>query len=183
MGKGTQASKILRPLGQGTQYYLGKGLHTLGVLGWALRQMGRSEVYVSTFSTSEAFLSGFLGLRRKGLVERAVLLADLKASRKTRELYRLMSRCFDDVYLGQNHSKVVLIRSMSGDTLSVITSQNQTYGDRCEATMVTGDKEAYARLMEGFKEMVNDNSILVDGLFDRLIARDRGQGDGDDVAR
>lgn len=183
MGKGTQASKILRPLGQGTQYYLGKGLHTLGVLGWALRQMGRSEVYVSTFSTSEAFLSGFLGLRRKGLVERAVLLADLKASRKTRELYRLMSRCFDDVYLGQNHSKVVLIRSMSGDTLSVITSQNQTYGDRCEATMVTGDGEAYRQLMEGFKEMVNDNSILVDGLFDRLIARDRGQGEGDDVAR
>ena len=73
-----------------TQYHLGTGLHTLGLLGWILKQTGRADVYVSTFSTSDAFLSGFLRLRRRNLINNATLVADLKAARKTVQLYRLM---------------------------------------------------------------------------------------------
>lgn len=84
-----------------TQYHIGTGLHTLGLLKWILQQTGRADVYVSTFSTSDAFLSGFLRLRRRKLIDKATLVADLKAARKTVQLYKLMQSCFDHVHLAQ----------------------------------------------------------------------------------
>jgi predicted patatin/cPLA2 family phospholipase len=112
MGKGKQIAKLLKPLNSNPiQYYLGTGLHTLGLLGWILGQTGRADVYVSTFSTSDAFLSGFLRLRKRGLINHSVLVADLKASKKTMQLYRLMQNSFDNVYLSMNHSKIVLVQN------------------------------------------------------------------------
>lgn len=172
MGRGRNIQTILQPLSKCvTQTYLGTGLHTLGLLNWILRQTGRADVYVSTFSTSEAFLCGFYNLRKKDLIGHSVLLADLKASRKTLHLYRLMQSCFDSVYLGMNHSKIVLVQN---DThlVSVISSQNQTYGDRAECTMVTTDQMAFYNLYSGLKTIVDDNSIRLDRLFTGLAQQD-----------
>ena len=172
MGRGRNIQTILQPLSKCvTQTYLGTGLHTLGLLNWILQQTGRADVYVSTFSTSEAFLNGFYNLRKKGLISHSVLLADLKASRKTLHLYRLMQSCFDSVYLGMNHSKIVLVQN---DThlVSVISSQNQTYGDRAECTMVTTDQMAFYDLYCGLRDIVDKNSIQLNGLFNRITERD-----------
>ena len=173
MGRGRNLSTILQPLNKcASQCYLGTGLHTLGLLNWILQQTGRADVYVSTFSTSEAFLSGFFNLRKKKLIGHSVLLADLKASKKTLQLYRLMQSCFDSVYLGMNHSKIVLVQN---DThlVSVISSQNQTYGDRAECTMVTTDQMAFYNLYSGLREIVDKNSIQLNGLFNEIDARNR----------
>lgn len=86
-----KVNQILKPLEiNPTQYYLGTGLHTLGLLGWILEQTGRADVYVSTFSTSDAFLSGFHRLRKRGLINNASLVADLKASKR---LYSCIELC------------------------------------------------------------------------------------------
>ena len=172
MSRGRNIATILQPLNKcATQTYLGTGLHTLGLLNWILQQTGRADVYVSTFSTSEAFLNGFYNLRKKHLVGHSVLLADLKASRKTLHLYRQMQSCFDSVYLGMNHSKIVLVQN---DThlVSVISSQNQTYGDRAECTMVTTDQMAFYNLYSGLRDIVDNNSIQLNGLFNRITERD-----------
>jgi hypothetical protein len=180
MGKGKQIAKLLKPLNSNPiQYYLGTGLHTLGLLGWILGQTGRADVYVSTFSTSDAFLSGFLRLRKRGLINHSVLVADLKASKKTMQLYRLMQNSFDNVYLSMNHSKIVLVQN-DKFTISVISSQNQTYGDRSECTMVTTSQDAFLSLYSGLSEMVNNKSIQLNGLFNRLAERDREKSKGDD---
>ena len=174
MSRGRNIQTILQPLSKCvTQTYLGTGLHTLGLLNWILQQTGRADVYVSTFSTSEAFLNGFYNLQKKKLIGHSVLLADLKASKKTVKLYRLMQSCFDSVYLGMNHSKIVLVQN---DThlVSVISSQNQTYGDRAECTMVTTDQMAFYELYSGLREIVDKNSILLNGLFKKLAERDNG---------
>ena len=168
-----------RPLSDATaQYHLGTGLHTLGLLSWILKQTGRADVYVSTFSTSDAFLSGFLRLRRRNLIAHATLVADLKAARKTVQLYLLMQSCFDHVHLAQNHSKIVLVKT-ADYTVSVISSQNQTYGDRAECTMLTTDPQAYYSLLAGLRGIV-DKSLELNGLFNRLALRDRGSCQGDD---
>lgn len=165
-----------RPLSDAsTQYYLGTGLHTLGLLGWILKQTGRADVYVST---SDAFLSGFLRLRRKNLIKNATLVADLKAARKTVQLYRLMQSCFDHVHLAQNHSKIVLIKT-ADRTVSVISSQNQTYGDRAECTMITTDADAFYSLLAGLRDVV-DKSVELNGLFNKLAFRDREARSRDD---
>lgn len=171
---------ILQPLNKlNFQCYLGTGLHTLGLLGWILGQTGRADVYVSTFSTSDAFLSGFFRLKEHGLIGNSVLVADLKASNKTMKLYRLMQKCFDTVYLSMNHSKIVLVQN-DKYTISVITSQNQTYGDRAECTMVTTDQRIFLDLFTGLQNIVNHDSIQLNGLFNRLTERDRERSKRDD---
>ncbi len=177
MSRGKSPSEFLQPLAtHPLQSHLGRGLHTLGMLGWILEQTGPADVYVSTFSTSDAFLSGFYGLKRKGHIFKSVLLADLKASRKTFRLYKEMQECFDAVYLAQNHSKVVLVQNDRW-TVTVISSQNQTYGDRAECTLVTTSQEIFYQQYCGFRELVDNNSIQLNGLFQRLTERNQGTGE------
>ncbi len=173
MSRGKSVSTILRPLDKCvTQTYLGTGLHTLGLLNWILQQTGRADVYVSTFSTSEAFLNGFVNLKKKGLINHSVLLADMKASRKTLHLYRLMQSCFDSVFLGMNHSKIVLVQSDSR-LVSVISSQKQTYGDRAECTIVTTEQQVFCDLYSGLRDIVDKKSIQLNGLFNKLADLNR----------
>lgn len=167
-------SAVLNPLkinSERCQTFLGYGLHTLGLLRWILSQTGRADVYVSTFSTSDAFLSGFFRMKDKKLINHSVLVADLKAARKTIKLNKLMQNCFDNVYLAMNHSKIVLVQNDKW-TVSVISSQNQTYGDRAECTMITTDQDVFLSLYEGLSEMVNNKSIQVNGLFNRVTGED-----------
>lgn len=168
MSKGKSPSDFLRPMAtHPLQSHLGRGLHTLGLLGWILEQTGPADVYVSTFSTSDAFLRGFYNLKKKNLVLKSVLLADLKASKKTYRLYKEMQQNFDAVYLSQNHSKVVLVQNDRW-TVTVISSQNQTYGDRAECTLVTTYQEIFYQQYSGFRELVDNKSIQLNGLFERL---------------
>ena len=167
MPKGISLNSILQPLAKcSLQSYLGKGVHTLGLLDWILKQTGRADSYVTTFSTSDAFLRGFYNLRKKGLVNHAVLLADLKASQKTVKLKGLMQSCFDTIYLSMNHSKVVLVQNES-HLVCVISSQNQTYGDRAECTIVTTDQNIWLQQFSGLKDLIEFNSYQVNGLFNR----------------
>lgn len=173
MSKGTSPSDILRPMAtHPLQSHLGRGLHTLGLLGWILDQTGPADIYVSTFSTSDAFLRGFYNLKKKGLVLKSVLMADQKASKKTYKLNKEMQQCFDAVYLAQNHSKVVLVQNDKW-TVTVISSQNQTYGDRAETTLVTTNQEIFYQQYSGFSDIIDDNSILLNGLFKRLADQNK----------
>lgn len=173
MSKGKSPSDILRPMAtHPLQSYLGRGLHTLGLLGWILQQTGPADVYVSTFSTSDPFLRGFYNLKKKKLILKSVLLADLKASRKTYRLYKEMQQNFDAVYLGQNHSKVVLVQNERW-TVTVISSQNQTYGDRAETTLVTTLQEIFYQQYCRFRDIVDNNSIQLNGLFERLVEQNK----------
>lgn len=177
MPKGKDLNRLLQPLSKcPLQSYLGKGVHTLGLLDWILKQTGRADVYVSTFSTSDAFLRGFYNLRKKNLIAHSVLLADLKASKKTVKLYREMQCCFDSVYLAMNHSKVLLVQN-DRHLVTVISSQNQTYGDRAECTIVTTNQEVFLQQYSGFKDLVDENSIQLNGLFNGLAAKDQGAGE------
>lgn len=166
-------SDILRPLAtHRLQSHLGRGLHTLGLLGWILEQTGPADVYVSTFSTSDAFLRGLHNLKKKGLITKSILLADLKASRKTYRLYKEMQQSFDAVYLAQNHSKVVLVQNDKW-TVTVVSSQNQTYGDRAECTLVTTEQQIFYEQYCGFRDIVDYNSIQLNGLFRRLAEENK----------
>lgn len=157
-----KASDILMPMGeQATQAYLGRGLHTFGVIDWLLAQTGPSDVVISTFSTSVEFLSAFYNLRKRGLVTSATLIADLKASKKTYRLDALMRSCFDRVCLAENHSKVVLV-SGGAFFAAVHSSQNNTYGGRAECTLVTTDADVFRSLRRGVDKLIS-NSLIING--------------------
>lgn len=89
-----------------------------------------------------------------------------------------MQSCFDHVHLAQNHSKIVLVKNENYQ-VAVISSQNQTYGDRAECTMITTDPKAYYSLLAGLRGIV-DKSLELNGLFQRLTDKDRKLCAGDD---
>jgi hypothetical protein len=153
---------LLCPLiSQEVQTYLGTGLHTLGLIEWILRQTGPAHIVVTTFSTSIEFLSGFYNLRKRGLILSALMIADLKASKKTYKLDMLMQNCFDVIYLAENHSKIVIVENDSFK-ISVISSQNNTYGGRSECTLITTNTTVYNSLKVGIDKLTN-NSLRING--------------------
>lgn len=167
---------VLKPLSDvSNQVYLGIGVHTLGLLGWILEQIdGPADVAVTTFSTSEEFLSGFLNLRRKNFISHATMVADLKASKKTVKLKDLMGMCFEEVYLASNHSKILLVHG-ANTLISVVSSQNNTYGGRAECTYITTDTEIYYELSKQLGLLIKD-SVKIDGVHARTTEADRAAG-------
>lgn len=177
MPKGRDISTILRPVRDvPIQAYFGQGLHTLGLLGWLLSQTGRADVWVSSYSTSEPFLNGFCLLRQKGMVRHSAILLDQRAARKTLRLERLLVTSFEHVFLGQNHSKLLLVRN--GEmTVSVITSQNQTYGARAESTVISTDMQVFSVLMEQFIDICAEGAVELDlKNGSGIITEDRAAG-------
>lgn len=145
--------EVLCPLSENPkQVYLGRGVHTLGLIDWILKQIGPADVIVTTFSTSIEFLSGFHNLIKKGLVKHATMVADLKACKKTVKLMPLMDQCFNEIYLAENHSKIVLLGN-AGHSVCVISSQNNTYGGRIECTYMEENLDLSDKLLLGIRQM------------------------------
>lgn len=148
-----------------TQAYFSNRVQLADVIERVLDCIGPATVRVSTFSTSEEFLRRLARLRGSGRVLRCSLFCDLRAARKTAPLYGFIRSVFSEVRLCENHSKVVLLRN---DTrrVAVVTSQNQTRGDRFEAGIITSDPGVYAALDAGL-DLLAANSISLDDLVDR----------------
>lgn len=146
------------------QAYLDNRFQLFDIIRRILQEIGSAQIYISTFSTSEEFLRHIFRLRQKGLISRAVMLTDLKASRKTVNLYAFITNVFDDVYLTENHSKVILLANEKWH-VSICTSQNQTRGNRTESGIITTDRTVYDTLFSRFSDIINNKAIHLDGLF------------------
>lgn len=177
MPRGRDINEMLRPVCEAPiQAYFGQGLHTLGLLGWLLPQTGRADVWVSSYSTSEPFLNGFRLLRDKDMVRHSAILLDQRAARKTLRLEHLLEASFEHVFLGQNHSKLLLVRN-SLISVAVVTSQNQTYGARAESTIITTDKSVFDVLMQQFVDICGDSSVEIDVKNGKgIVTEDRSAG-------
>lgn len=166
------------------QAYFGQGIHSLGLLGWLLPQTGKADVWVSTYSTSEPFLNGFFLLRQKDLIRHSAILLDQRAARKTLRLESLLNAAFEHVMLGQNHSKLLLINN-ENISVSVVTSQNQTYGSRAESTIISTDNEVFTCLMTQYQDICCNGAVELDlehgqGIVER--SRETGTAAADAIA-
>ncbi len=147
----------------GLQPYFSNHIQLAGIIEWVLLQTGPADIAISTFSTSEEFLRRLSRLKLKGHVRSSTLFCDIRAIRKTVPLYHFIKTVFTKVYLCENHSKVVLLSNGSHD-VAVVTSQNQTRGNRYEAGIITTDPLTISNLRLGFLAM-SDNAISLDDLF------------------
>lgn len=113
-------------------------------LGFVLESLlaftGEADITVSTYSTGEEFLRKLLALRRKGIVRSAQLFTDFKAAEKTARVNPILRAAYDEVRFCQNHSKVMVIEG-SFPAL-VLSSQNQTRGNRLENYAILQSREA-----------------------------------------
>ena len=154
------------------QAYLSNALQVADILDWVLKQLGKSEVWQTSFSISEEFIRRLYFIEKSGLVTKFNLVLDYKATNKTLKLWAFITQVIDTTYLADNHSKVLLIRSERGETVSIITSQNLTRGNRCESAVVTTDKEIFATLYAQIKDLITNHSVPLNDLFRDRIATD-----------
>lgn len=164
--------QILKPLSdKPLQVYLDNRIQLFDVIEFILSEIGTADVYITTFSTSEEFLRKMFRFRQKGMVRKASMLIDLKATKKTVNLYTFINSVFDNVYLGENHSKVILLTNAKW-SVSIVTSQNQTRGNRVESGIISTDKKIFSTLMDSLISIIEDKTIQLNGLFDRANRTD-----------
>lgn len=143
----------LRPVAMAPlQAYMSTRLQLADILQWLLVQTGPAALTVSTFSTGEEFMRRLLRLREADLITSCRLFVDQRAATKMLSIRPFIDKVFDDVWLCPNHSKVLLLES-DKVRVTVITSQNQTRGDRCEAGIITTDPEILETVCAGFKNL------------------------------
>ncbi len=154
------AAPWIRPV----QAYFSCRSQLADLIGWALRHIGPAAVRVSTFSTSEEFLRRIARFRKEGLITDCSLFCDLRAARKTTALRGFVRSVFSSVRLCENHSKVVLLAN-DRHRIAIVTSQNQTRGNRFEAGIITSDPAVFASLSIGLDTLAA-NSISLDDIVD-----------------
>ena len=154
------------------QAYLSNALQVADILDWVLKQLGKSEVWQTSFSISEEFIRRLYFIEKSGLVTKFNLVLDHKATNKTLKLWAFITQVIDTTYLADNHSKVLLVKSERGEMVSIITSQNLTRGNRCESAVITTDEDIFCTLHSQIQDLITNHSVPLNDLFRRRIAAD-----------
>ena len=171
MRRNADIGDYLKPLREKPyQAYLSNALQVADILDWVLKQLGKSEVWQTSFSISEEFIRRLYFIEKSGLVTKFNLVLDHKATNKTLKLWAFITQVIDTTYLADNHSKVLLVKSERGEMVSIITSQNLTRGNRCESAVVTTDPDIFATLHGQIEDMITNHSVPLNDLFAQHLA-------------
>ena len=170
MKRTASISDYLHPLADmPNQAYLTNALQVADVLEWILEQVGKAKVWQTSFSISEEFLRRLFFIEKKGNVTEFNLVLDHKATNKTLKLWAFISQVMKRTYLADNHSKILLVLSEAGDTISVVTSQNLTRGNRHESTFISTDKAIFNTLHAAVEDLIRNHSVPLNDLFEQRL--------------
>ena len=170
MKRSASISDYLKPLADmPNQAYLTNALQVADVLEWILEQVGKAKVWQTSFSISEEFLRRLFFIEKKGNVTEFNLVLDHKATNKTLKLWAFISQVMKRTYLADNHSKILLVLSEAGDTISVVTSQNLTRGNRHESTFISTDKAIFNTLHSSVEDLIRNHSVPLNDLFEQRL--------------
>jgi hypothetical protein len=163
-------SDILKPLAVTPfQVYLSNAVQVADVLEWILAQVGIAEIWQTSFSISEEFLRRLYFITRDKKVSRINLVLDHKATNKTLKLWSFIIQVIRSCYLADNHSKILLVKSERGDTVTVVTSQNLTRGNRAESAFISTDPNIFATLFSEVDDLIKNHSVPLHDLFAQRI--------------
>lgn len=160
MKRTASIDQILRPLKETPfQAYLSNAVQVADILEWILSQVGVAEVWQTSFSISEEFLRRLFFITKDKRVSRINLVLDHKATNKTLKLWAFITQVIECTYLADNHSKILLVKSEAGDTVSVITSQNLTRGNRHESASISTDPAIFATLKTQVDDLITNITV------------------------
>ena len=171
MKRNASIDDYLKPLAEcPLQCYLTNTLQVADVVEWVLEQVGKATIWQSSFSISEEFLRRLYFIEKSGKVDTIHLILDFKATQKTLRLWPFLTRVIGYTYLADNHSKVILIRSVAGQTVSIITSQNLTRGNRNESAVITTDGSVFDTFYNSLTDIMKNHSVPLSELFRQKLA-------------
>ena len=173
MKRSANIDQILRPLKETPfQAYLSNAVQVADILEWILSQVGIAAVWQTSFSISEEFLRRLFFICKANKVSRINLVLDHKATNKTLKLWAFITQVIERTYLADNHSKILLVKGENGATVSVITSQNLTRGNRHESAFISTSPEIFANLYDQVNDLITNHSVPLHDLFRERIAAD-----------
>lgn len=165
MKRNLTADTVLLPLSESdTQVYLSNLIQIADIIEWIVSQSGFVEIWLTSFSISEEFIRRLFFIRNRH--ENAVinLVLDFKATMKTLCLWPFLSNAIDNVYLSDNHSKILLVKGVLINT-SVITSQNLTRGNRHEVGLISTNTKIFDTLLNDVMDLITEKSISLNDVF------------------
>lgn len=170
MKRSADIGDILKPLATTPfQAYLSNAVQVADILEWILEQVGTARVWQTSFSISEEFLRRLFFIEKSGRVSEFNLVLDHKATNKTLKLWVFITQVIQRTFLADNHSKILLVQAESGETVSVITSQNLTRGNRHESSFISTDKTIFNNLKEEVEDLIRNHSVPLHDLFKQRI--------------
>ena len=170
MKRTSTMADVLKPLSEaGSQAYLSNAVQVADLLEWILEQVGTAKVWQTSFSISEEFLRRLYFIEKSGRVAEFNLVLDHKATNKTLKLWSFMTQVIERTYLTDNHSKILLVQAENGQTVSVITSQNLTRGNRHESAFISTDKAVFNTLHAQVTDLIENHSVPLHDLFQQRI--------------
>lgn len=144
--------EIIKPLHERPiQAYFSDKFQLYHLLEFILEQTGPATLTISTFSVSEEFIRKLQQFREKGLITNLTIIADQRTAVKALRLSLFTNNISEELLLGNNHAKLILF-SNSEWNVSLVTSQNQTRGNRIECGMLCTFKDIYISLLEQVSE-------------------------------
>ena len=166
MKRTASMADVVKPLSEcPLQAYLSNAVQVADLLEWILEQVGTAKVWQTSFSISEEFLRRLFFIEKSGKVSEFNLVLDHKATNKTLKLWSFMTQVIQRTYLTDNHSKILLVQAESGQTVSVITSQNLTRGNRHESAFISTDPVIFHTLHAQVDDLIKNHSVPLNDLF------------------
>ena len=160
----------LKPLSEcASQAYLSNAIQVADLLEWILEQVGTAKVWQTSFSISEEFLRRLFFIEKSGHVSEFNLVLDHKATNKTLKLWAFITQVIERTYLTDNHSKILLVLAETGQTVSVITSQNLTRGNRHESAFISTDRHIFDTLHLQVTDLIDNHSVPLHDLFEQRV--------------
>lgn len=170
MKRTTSIEKIFRPLCEATvQSALSNEVQIADILEWVLEQVGKAEVWQTSFSISEEFLRRLYFITRDGSASAIHLVLDFKATNKTLSLWTFIEQVISTTHLADNHSKVLLIKSEAGDKVSIITSQNLTRGNRNESYIITTDEAVFDKFLNEVQDLIKNHAVPLSDILNQKL--------------
>ncbi len=172
MKRTASMADVVKPLAEcPSQAYLSNAVQVADLLEWILEQVGTAKVWQTSFSISEEFIRRLFFIEKSGRVSEFNLVLDHKATNKTLKLWSFMTQVIQRTFLTDNHSKILLVQAESGQTVSVITSQNLTRGNRHESAFISTDPAIFNTLHAQVDDLIRNHSVPLFDLFtQKLIA-------------
>lgn len=151
----SEAVKSVRPVsGCPVQAFYTDKFQLFDIMEVILNQFDRkcNVIYITSFSISEEFIRKIWKFKQEMEIGEIIVILDGKAAVKISKLLHFARNVFDEVCLTNNHGKVILFDCML--PVAICTSQNQTRGNRKEATIITTDAGCYRSFYDEIREII-----------------------------
>jgi hypothetical protein len=126
------------------------------VLEYCLRQLGPSEVFITTWTLTEDPARLLVQLKEEGLIRKLNCLFDYRIKDRKPEPFYLVEGIADEVKLSKCHAKLTVLRGFENRNLTIMGSANYSRNPRIETGAIFTDKETAMFHSQWIMDEIND---------------------------